>query len=195
MKRISLLKIMAFGVLALVHTACENAKYDVIDNLVYINEASTSKTKELTLTEGTTRTSLTVRLVNIINQTIKANLFIDESVLDAYNNKNETNYKMPPKEYISFPESVTIEAGSVSADPVNVDIKSFEAEGGDLFVFNFRFLSVDLVFKTILKISATLQACANAPLSSYGSVESYISLIVPILDLSNISDLKISFVV
>ena len=74
MKRISLLKIMAFGVLALVHTACENAKYDVIDNLVYINEASTSKTKELTLTEGTTRTSLTVRLVNIINQTIKANL-------------------------------------------------------------------------------------------------------------------------
>ena len=80
MKRISLLKIMAFGVLALVHTACENAKYDVIDNLVYINEASTSKTKELTLTEGTTRTSLTVRLVNIINQTIKANLFIDESV-------------------------------------------------------------------------------------------------------------------
>ena len=87
MKRISLLKIMAFGVLALVHTACENAKYDVIDNLVYINEASTSKTKELTLTEGTTRTSLTVRLVNIINQTIKANLFIDESVLDAYNMK------------------------------------------------------------------------------------------------------------
>ena len=83
----SLLKIMAFG--ALVHTACENAKYDVIDNLVYINEASTSKTKELTLTEGTTRTSLTVRLVNIINQTIKANLFIDESVLDAYNKKNE----------------------------------------------------------------------------------------------------------
>ena len=52
MKRISLLKIMAFGVLALVHTACENAKYDVIDNLVYINEASTSKTKELTLTGG-----------------------------------------------------------------------------------------------------------------------------------------------
>ena len=68
MKRISLLKIMAFGVLALVHTACENAKYDVIDNLVYINEASTSKTKELTLTEGTTRTSLTVRLVNIIRR-------------------------------------------------------------------------------------------------------------------------------
>lgn len=68
--------------------------------------------------------------MNIINQTIKANLFIDESVLDAYNKKNETNYKMPPKEYISFPESVTIEAGSVSADPVNVDIKSFEAEGG-----------------------------------------------------------------
>ena len=47
---------MAFGVqLALVHTACENAKYDVIDNLVYINEASINpKLKELTLTEGLT---------------------------------------------------------------------------------------------------------------------------------------------
>ena len=30
MKRISLLKIMAFGVLALVHTACENAKYVIM---------------------------------------------------------------------------------------------------------------------------------------------------------------------
>ena len=29
------------------------------------------------------------------------------------------------KKYISFPESVTIEVGSVSADPVNVDIKKF----------------------------------------------------------------------
>ena len=140
MKRISLLKIMAFGVLALVHTACENAKYDVIDNLVYINEASTSKTKELTLTEGTTRTSLTVRLVNIINQTIKANLFIDESVLDAYNKKNETNYKMPPKEYISFPESVTIEAGSVSADPVKLKA-----------VLNMQFPSVLRMWKEVLR--------------------------------------------
>ena len=89
MKRISLLKIMALGVLALAQTACENAKNDVIDNLVYINEASTSKTKELTLSDGTTRTSLTVRLVNVANQTIKASLFIDESVLEAYNKKNE----------------------------------------------------------------------------------------------------------
>lgn len=147
MKRISLLKIMAFGVLALVHTACENAKYDVIDNLVYINEASTSKTKELTLTEGTTRTSLTVRLVNIINQTIKANLFIDESVLDAYNKKNETNYKMPPKEYISFPESVTIEAGSVSADPVWLVLKVLKLKA----VLNMQFPSVLRMWKEVLR--------------------------------------------
>ena len=86
MKRISLLKIMAFGVLALVHTACENAKYDVIDNLVYINEASTSKTKELTLTEGTTRTSLTVRLVNIINQCSYLQPIITQYFID---NKSE----------------------------------------------------------------------------------------------------------
>ena len=106
MKRISLLKIMAFGVLALVHTACENAKYDVIDNLVYINEASTSKTKELTLTEGTTRTSLTVRLVNIINQTIKANLFIDESVLDAcFKGFTRTNKKLEEDSDFSIPPS------------------------------------------------------------------------------------------
>ncbi len=37
-----------------------------------------------------------------------------------------------------FPEKVTIAAGSVSADPVNIDIKSFETER----VLNMLFLSV-----------------------------------------------------
>lgn len=143
MKRISLLKIMALGVLALAQTACENANNDVIDNLVYINEASTAKTKELTLLDGTTRTSLTVRLANVANQTIKATLFIDESLLEAYNKKNETNYKMPSKENILFPESVTIEAGSVSADPINVDIESFEAEGGAQYAVPISIKSVE----------------------------------------------------
>ena len=55
---------------------------------------------------------------------------------------------MPPKEYISFPESVTIEAGSVSADPVNVDIKSFEALKA---VLNMQFPSVLRMWKEVLR--------------------------------------------
>ena len=42
--------------------ACEDAKNDVIDNLVYINEAATDKSKSLTLVDETTATTLTVRM-------------------------------------------------------------------------------------------------------------------------------------
>ena len=54
---------LACGLLALTQTACEDAANDAIDNLLYINEASTSKMEEISLQKGTdTRTSVTVRL-------------------------------------------------------------------------------------------------------------------------------------
>ena len=129
MKRKSLLKISALALLAFTQFACENAKEDAIDNLVYINEASTGKTKEMTMQEGTTRTSLTIRLAKAVEQDVKAHLFMNEALLSAYNKKNETNYKLPAKENISFPEEAIIKAGNVSADPIDIDVKDFDTEG------------------------------------------------------------------
>ena len=118
---------MTFGAMLL--AACENAKNDTIDNLIYINEASSAKTKEVTMQDGTTRTSVTIRLAKAAEQDVTAELAMDASVLESYNKKNETNYKMPSEENISFPKTVTIKAGSVSAEPIDIDIQSFETEG------------------------------------------------------------------
>ena len=46
----------------------------------------------------------------------------------------------------------------------------------------------------ILKTSATLQACANAPLALYGGSESYISLMLPIVELFSISSKNVFLV-
>lgn len=134
MKRKSLIKIWAFGLLVFTQYACEDAKNNAINNMVYINEAASAKTKELTMQDGMTRTSLTIRLGQVTGQDIKANLYLNEAWLNEYNKKNETNYKLPLKENISFPESVIIKAGSVSADPINVDIKEFDTEGAQFAV-------------------------------------------------------------
>lgn len=129
MNRKIFFKLMVLGLLPIIQTACENAQNAAIDNLVYINEAASAKTKEVTMQDGTTRTSVTIRLAKVMDQNVTAELFLDETALDAYNKKNETSYKLPKAEYVSFPEKVTIAAGSVSADPVNIDVKSFETEG------------------------------------------------------------------
>ncbi|WP_294554951.1 DUF1735 and LamG domain-containing protein [uncultured Bacteroides sp.] len=134
MNRKTLLKLMLLGILPFVQIACENAENAAIGNLIYINEASIAKTKEVTMQDEITRTSVTVRLAKAMGQDVTAELFLDEAALDAYNKKNETSYKLPEAKYVSFPEKITIAAGSVSADPVNIDIKSFETEGAQYAV-------------------------------------------------------------
>ena len=129
MNRKTLLKLIVLGMLPIVQTACENAQNAAIENLVYINEAASAKTKEVTMQDEMTRTSVTIRLARAMDQDVTAELFLDKDALESYNRKNETSYKLPRAEYVSFPEKVTIAAGSVSADPVNIDIKSFETEG------------------------------------------------------------------
>ncbi len=45
MNRKTLLKLIVLGMLPIVQTACENAQNAAIENLVYINEAASAKTK------------------------------------------------------------------------------------------------------------------------------------------------------
>jgi len=131
MKRNILFKLFGLGLLALSQSACENAEYESVDNLIYINEASSAKAEEVTLQdEGSTRTSVTVRLAKALDHDVTAELFLDEEALAAYNKKNETVYKAIAAEHVTFPKEVKIAAGSVSANPINIDIASFEAEGG-----------------------------------------------------------------
>lgn len=124
-----LFRILALGALALGPAACDNAEYDVIENMVYINEASSAKIKSITMQEDTFVTSLTVRLAKAVSQDVVVDLKLDESLLDEYNAKNETDYQMIPSSNIGLPSQVTIPAGSVSAEPVSLEITPFQTEG------------------------------------------------------------------
>lgn len=46
MKRNTLFKLFTLGLLVLSQSACENAEYESVDNLIYINEASSAKQKK-----------------------------------------------------------------------------------------------------------------------------------------------------
>ena len=72
MKDMKLIYMLTLGVLTMVQTACENARNASIDNLVYFSEASSSKTKTVSLEDEGTSTSLTVRLAKAIGSDINA---------------------------------------------------------------------------------------------------------------------------
>ena len=116
MKRNTLFKLFTLGLLALSQSACENAEYESVDNLIYINEASSAKAEEVTLQdEGSTRTSVTVRLAKALDHDVTAELFLDEEALAAYNRKNETVYKAIAAEHVTFPKEVKIAAKVIGA--------------------------------------------------------------------------------
>ncbi len=125
------LNILSIGVLAAAFTSCDDAKNDVIENRVYIAEATATPIKDLVMgDEGTTMLApVTVRLAKAMPTDVTVKLECSQSNLDAYNKRNQTAYEMVPTEYVSFPNEITINAGEISS-VVPVQITAFKGEGG-----------------------------------------------------------------
>ena len=130
MKKIAI-NIFALGIIASAFTACDDAKNDVIDNMVYISEAASDPSTEIILGQAGEKssTSISVRMAHKVAADTKVKLALDEGVLAAYNKLNQTEYQIIPSEYVTFPAEVVIPAGSVSAE-VEVEITSFDGEAG-----------------------------------------------------------------
>lgn len=130
MKKIAL-NILSIGVLAAAFTSCDDAKNDVIENRVYIAEATASPLKDIIMgDEGTVMSApVTVRLAKAMPSDVSVKLEFNQAYLDAYNKRNQTTYEMVPAEYVAFPEQVTIKAGEISS-VVPVQITVFKGEGG-----------------------------------------------------------------
>lgn len=124
-------KIFAIGLVAAAFTACDDAKNDVIDNMVYISEATSDPMTEIILgkTGETSSTSINVRMAQKAAVDTKVQLALDPQVLASYNKRNDTEYQIIPSEYIDFPAEVTIPAGASVAE-VPVTITSFDGEKG-----------------------------------------------------------------
>lgn len=152
-----ILKPIVFTVIASIFTmSCNDSKLPPIDNMVYISEASAATEKQVTLKKGDiNHSNLTVRLVRPLNKAVKVSVKADEAVLNAYNKKNETEYKMLDSKYFSFPESVVIEAGKVSSAPIDIQIKTFAADGNQ-YAIPFKVESLDGSIGTAKKSSSIM---------------------------------------
>lgn len=131
MKKIAL-NIFAVTLGAMAFVACDDAKNDVIDNMVYISEGATeSPVKEIILAETGTvsESNFTVSLGSPAAVDTKVSLGLDAAALEQYNRRNETEFAMIPEEYISFAPEVVIPAGASSV-VVPVEITSFDGEKG-----------------------------------------------------------------
>ena len=107
--------------------SCDNAKYDVISNGVYISEAALTdrftQQIENQVVDGEVTKPLTIRLASPAESNVTVKLGIDHDFLAKYNTQNGTSYEVLPEEYRSFEETVTIPAGSISAS-TSIDRKS-----------------------------------------------------------------------
>ena len=124
-------KVLALGFVALSFTACDDAKNNVIDNMVYISEAATESSSEVVIGKAGEKstTNLSVRMAQKAIADTKVRLALAPAVLEAYNKRNDTEYAIIPEQYISFPAEVTIPAGSAMTE-VEIEVTSFDGEAG-----------------------------------------------------------------
>ncbi len=123
----NIIKTVAICSLTLLTAGCEDAKYEVKDNLVYISDAYSAKTKDVTMQQGTTKTSIVIRLAQVSDQDVTVRLKTDENYLSQYNELNQTDFLAVPE--ATFEKNVKIPAGSISSEPLVVDIPYFETMG------------------------------------------------------------------
>lgn len=130
MKKLAL-NIFALGMVAASFTACEDAKNDVIDNMVYISEAAGGSTDEIILgkTGEVATGKITVRAGQVAVTNIEVELALDETVLSDYNARTDAEFTIIPAEYIEMPTKVVIPAGASMVE-VPFAVTSFDGEKG-----------------------------------------------------------------
>lgn len=109
--------------------SCNNAEFQEMDDAVYLTNAEGTAKLEYMIVEGTKDVFLTVRAAKIASHDIVATVKVDESFLESYNARYSTSLQLLPKEFYEIDRTtVTIPAGSVSADPVKIVLKELSAE-------------------------------------------------------------------
>lgn len=160
------LNIFALGVIAAAFTSCNDAKYDAIENRVYIAEAAAKPLSEIVMgDEGSVMTApVTVRLAQATDHTVTVKLHISQANLDAYNKLNQTTYEMVPEQYVSIPTEAVINPGEVSTT-VPVQITAFKGEGGVEYALSMALY--DATGMEITETSSKFIYALAAPLKQY----------------------------
>ena len=123
--------IFVLGIFATSFTSCEDAKNDVIDNMIYISEAASASAGEIILGKtGEVSTGVvTVRSGRVAENSIKVQIALDNATLANYNSRNDVEFAMIPAEHITLPSEVEIPAGSSQVE-VPFTVTSFDGDKG-----------------------------------------------------------------
>lgn len=145
MKRI--FKYFVFACAAVMALAsCDDAKYSVIENGVYISEAALadrfSQQIENQIVATTVTKSLTIRLASPVDTDVKVTMGFDQEFIDKYNAQNGTSYEMLPEQYRALDTQVTIPAGSISATS-NLIITPYDTPNGEAYAVAVKIEKVD----------------------------------------------------
>ncbi|MGN0188547.1 MAG: DUF1735 and LamG domain-containing protein [Candidatus Cryptobacteroides sp.] len=131
---------------AIASISCDNAKYSVITNAVYIDEAAPAdkftQQIETVVLNGVYERALNIRLMNYADQDVTVNLDIDGEFISEYNSRKGSSYEVLPEEYRSFDRTVRIPAGSLS-EKLNLRIEPFEAKDGKAYALPIKIASVE----------------------------------------------------
>lgn len=128
-------------------TGCDNAEYGKLDMYAYINESVTSlsrSTKVVIDGEGGADVQLTVCLSKQSEDNALFKLVVDEEVLKNYNHAQSASFTPLPAELFHLPESIAVEKGKFSADPVLIHIDQIPADlAGETYAIPLRLQSAD----------------------------------------------------
>ena len=106
----------------------------VFDNSAYLNVSATDQTQLATFNNriNETSVSLAVQLAYPADKDISATVSVDASLVDEYNHRHSTAYEMLPSQYFDFPDkTVSVTAGRVSSEKVEIRFKGLAGEGAD----------------------------------------------------------------
>lgn len=123
---------------------CHDAKYETIRHAVYFTDAEDSPQKNVVIEETGGLIPLTVRSVGRVEKDVEVQCVVDPAVLDNYNAKAGTSFKILPEEVYSVPESFFIPQGQAVSVAGFIEVKAYTEEmknSGSQFALPLRLVS------------------------------------------------------
>lgn len=144
-----------------------NAKYEVIENGLYINEAApsdrfTQQVVNITV-DGEASATIHLRLAQPLDYDMHATLGFAPEFVAEYNSRNDAAYVMLPEESVSLPSEVTIPAGSISSEAVTITIQDIPSGDGNAYCLPIKVVSSDASVE-IMESSSRLIYLITTPL-------------------------------
>lgn len=160
MKLANIIKLSALSLALAAAVGCNDAEYSMLDNAVYLSEASPSGASnqqiENLIVKGDMVIPIHARIAQAVDYDINVTLDYAPEFVEEYNAKYNGSYQVLPEEYLSFDKKAVIKAGTVSTEDININIKSFSTDNGETYCIPVKISSTDAPFDCSGKSSRLL---------------------------------------